>query len=82
MPSIGTTLITSATITGYTESVNANGELVISGMDGLTPVAQTLPIRPPCVIFYDTSNRNFYAVQDLSNISPTWQFLKFIKTLQ
>lgn len=72
----------SATVGSYSETVNAQGELQLSGVYKGTQVSQTVPCQSPCILFIDPVNRNFYAVDNIHEADPSWEFVKLIKAIQ
>ena len=71
-----------AVIANYQESVNANGELVLSGIYQGTPVSQTTPsVTVPSALFIDSVNTNFYVVP-LEQFEPTFEFVEIVGSVE
>lgn len=68
-----------ANVGAYSESINEQGELVISGNYKGDQISQTVPCHPPCILFLDTVNKNFYAIENIHDADPAWEFVKLIK---
>lgn len=71
--------IDKAVIANYQTNLDANNELLISGVYQGTPVRQNVPIprEAGSVLFFDPSNLNFYAVQ-LEGFEPHWKLVEVL----
>jgi hypothetical protein len=71
--------VETALLTNYTESFNANGELVISARDGNIQLSQTLPINPPGLLMYSPLDNNF-AFVPYTPYGPGYQLVSVIES--
>jgi hypothetical protein len=68
-----------ANIQQYTESVNVNGEIHITGRFDGVQMDQTLPNKIPCIIMFDPEINNLVAVQDVANeLRPGMKFVSVV----
>lgn len=72
-----------ANIGGSSETINAQGELVLTGTYKGTPINQTVPTHPPCLVFINTVDRNVQVVKNIDEIptGPEYELVKVIKTI-
>lgn len=66
---------------GISYTTNEYGELVIVGTYNKIPVKQTLPVHPPCILYFDTKTSNFQAVK-LDDIPDTFQIVQYITSIK
>ena len=77
---MATNQIDKVTVGNYTETVNANGEITVSGVIGGKQFVQQIGgVRPPFALFYDPSNENLY--MSPLEIQPGWQLIKIITSV-
>lgn len=72
--------LSGAPLVNLQESVNAQGEIQISGLYMGTPLAQTLVCHVPCIIFFDTTNLNFYAIS-IPDYQVGWEFVEIVTAI-
>lgn len=67
-----------ANFTSYNEEVNAQGELVITGIYNGTNLGQTVPANGIGILYFKPSNLNFYFITDLLDLDPEFLFVETI----
>ncbi len=72
-----------ANIGGMNESINQFGETVITGNYKGQAINQTVPTRPPCMVFINTVDRNIIVTKDIDQVptGPEFELVKVIKTI-
>lgn len=70
-----------ANIQQYTESVNANGEISVSGQISGQAFSQTLFCEVPCVLFFDPSNATVHALHEMHEWRPGLLLMSFITSV-
>jgi hypothetical protein len=72
--------LSGASLTQYQETVNAQGEIVITARYQGVDLAQTLICEPPCIIFFNPATLNFY-VGHLEEYQPNSQFVEVVTAI-
>jgi len=66
-------------ITNWAESINEQGELVITATIAGNDIQQTLAVPSlPVLIFGDPATKNLYAIYDIREVQQGWRFLHII----
>lgn len=59
--------------------VKDNGEFLLTGKDrGNRGFYQTLPIAPPCAVFWDEVTQMFTSVQFAGEVQESWELVEII----
>jgi len=68
-------------INNYTESVNQNNELHVTGTYQTHQIDQTITVPTPCLLMLDSTNGNLVAIP-IANYDPNLKLVKIIESIE